>query len=75
MPHRGVVQSIGKDILGTPYLALEAGESTLGVVQALFPRSDESSLASISKGQGVVVSCKCSGKLMNVILRDCAFGS
>jgi tRNA_anti-like len=47
---RGVVQSIGKDILGAPYLALEAGESNFGVVQALFPRSDESSLGRSRRG-------------------------
>ena len=71
----GFVQNIGKDILGAPYIALEAGPSAFGVVQAMFPRSDESRLAGITKGQRVEVRCTCSGKLMNVILRECSFGS
>jgi tRNA_anti-like len=67
---RGPIESIGTDILGTPYVAL-AGSSVF-TVQAMFPRGSESRLASLSKGQTVVVNCRCEGKLMNVILRDCS---
>jgi hypothetical protein len=68
----GTVESIGKDILDTPYLSLDAGSATFGSVQAMFGRSDEAELARVSKGQRVVLRCTCSGKLMNVIMRNCA---
>jgi tRNA_anti-like len=69
----GVVREIGKDILATPYLSFEVGSDTIGSVQAMFPRADESRLASISKGQRVTLQCTCAGKIViNVILRDCS---
>jgi hypothetical protein len=70
----GNVRDIGKDVLGSPYLTLETGSEAWGSLQAMFPRSSESQLASISKGQRVILQCRCDGKIMlNVILRDCSF--
>lgn len=66
----GTIESIAKDIVGTPYLALSAGE--FGSVQCMFSAANESALASLSKGKPIIVSGKCSGKMMNVILRDCS---
>lgn len=67
----GTIESIGKDILDTPYVSLETGE--FGSVQCMFPKSSESVLASLSKGKQITIKGTCAGKLMNVILRDCSF--
>jgi hypothetical protein len=40
-------------------------------VQAMFPKSAESKLSTMTKGQSVLVRCQNSGKLGNVILRGC----
>lgn len=71
----GTVTSIGKDILGTPYLALDAGPRTVGAVRALFPSSDEAQLASLTKGQRIFLRCTGHGKSVNVLLRDCSIRS
>jgi putative nucleic acid binding protein len=67
----GRIQTIGTDILGTPFIALET-DNAIFSVQAMFTKKDEPSLANLQQGQRVVVNCTCSGKLGNVILRDCS---
>jgi hypothetical protein len=66
----GVVTKIGKDILGSPYITLETGQR-ISSVQCIFPTSSSHRLASTKLGSSVVIRGKCSGKLMNVLLRDC----
>jgi hypothetical protein len=68
----GTVDSIGKDILDTPYITLEAGQLLMSV-QAMFARSDSNLLVSMNKGAHVTVTCKCDGKFGNVSLRNCRF--
>ena len=65
----GTVKSLGKDILGSPYVVLDAG-FLLGV-QCVFSRSD-TSLARVSKGDSISVRGRVSGKMGNVVVRDCA---
>ena len=62
----GPIRRIGKDILDRPYLMLGSE------VQAMFSTSDETMLAALRRGQTVEVECICSGKLGDVILRDCS---
>lgn len=66
----GIISSIGKDILGSPYLTLTAdGKPAIRSVQAVYPKSEEGSLAFRSKGEKYTVTCICSGLLMNVLLK------
>lgn len=67
----GVIDKIGKDILGTPYITLQ-GIGAFAGTQAMFTQAAETQLASLQSGQKVSVRCRCTGKLMNVILRECS---
>jgi hypothetical protein len=64
------VQSVGKDVLDTPYISLGNGPVT--EVQAIFRKEDEPRLAAIKAGELVTVECTCDGKLVWVIARKCA---
>ncbi|HVU06637.1 MAG TPA: hypothetical protein VHE10_02520 [Candidatus Paceibacterota bacterium] len=69
----GIVDSIGKDIVDTPYIALKTGgQYSISVVQCMFPRSAESILANISKGEYMTLQGKVTGKLGNIILSGCS---
>ena len=67
----GVVDNIGKGIMGTMYVALDTGEM-VGSVQCMFGKEHANSLAGLSKGQSVTIQGKCTGKMMNVLLDGCA---
>lgn len=67
----GRVDSIGKDIMDTPYLTLATGDSFM-TVQAMFSKRDEGELARVTKGRQVTVKCRISGKFGNVLARDCS---
>lgn len=66
----GTIKDIGKDILDDPYVSLETGNIIFGV-QCMFDKSDAGLLANLAKTQKITLSGKVSGKLGNVILRDC----
>lgn len=66
----GTIKDIGKDILDDPYVSLETGNIIFGV-QCMFDKSDAGLLANLSKTQKITLSGKISGKLGNVLLRDC----
>lgn len=68
----GIIDDIGTDLLGTPYITLKA--SDFWSVQAMFPRSAKSQLASLAKGRPQTVRCESVSKLGNVILRNCSLG-
>ena len=63
----GTVHNVGKDILGTPYVALDDALQ----VQCMFSPDQKAELADLRPGQSVVVEGKCDGFLIEVILRDC----
>lgn len=63
----GVVESVGKDVLGTPYVALGSALT----VQCMFRPGDEEALVPLRAGQAVSIKGKCDGFLIEVILRDC----
>jgi hypothetical protein len=72
----GVINSIGKDILDTPYVVITGGgEYEVWGVQCMFGKKDESELAQLTKGQIVTIQGKCSGYLINVLLDDCSLKS
>lgn len=66
----GTIKDIGKDILDSPYVSFENGNSIFGV-QCMFDKSDSNALASLSKTQKIILAGKVSGKLGNVIVNDC----
>jgi aspartyl/asparaginyl-tRNA synthetase len=69
---KGIVNSIAKDILDTPYVTLTNGEQySLESVQCMFTKEQESELAKITKGQTVSLEGTVKGKLMNVLVNDC----
>jgi hypothetical protein len=66
----GTVESIGKDMLGSAYIVIKGGDDVFGV-QCMFASSRESSVASMYKGESVSIKGEVSGKMGNVILRNC----
>ncbi len=62
----GKITSIGKEILGKPYLVLD------NKVQAVFERDSEAAIARYDKGMQATGNCEVGGKLVYVILRDCS---
>ena len=68
----GIVDSIGKDILDTPYISLQSYEyAIIDHVQCMFSKSQEPELATVSKGQRIVLKGTVSGKLGNVLVKGC----
>lgn len=68
----GIVNSIGKDILDTPYVTLKGREYSLFGVQCMFGKADEPKLATLSKGQNITLRGKVSGELVgNIVARGC----
>ncbi len=69
----GIINDIGKDIMDTPYVALDGLETRLFGVQCMFPRNDESQLVDLSKGQSITLIGKLSGEIIgSVILKNCS---
>ena len=65
----GKIQDIGKDIMDEPYIVI-GGEGFLDGVQCSFAKSQESSIARLSKGQNVKVKGEVSGKMGNVQIKN-----
>jgi hypothetical protein len=68
----GTIESIGKDILDAPYVALRTNEYSFPVVQCMFERSEQAQLASLSKDTRITLRGRVSSKLGNIIVRDCS---
>lgn len=68
----GIVGTIGKDIVDSPYVTLKAGgEYSISSVQCMFTKNDEAVLATVVKGKTISLIGKVSGKLGNILLQDC----
>lgn len=65
----GVIETIGKDILGAPFVEFTTHYGP--GVQCMFDDSDKPKLATLKKGEKLVVLGTGDGKLGNVILRRC----
>lgn len=69
---KGTIDTIGKDIIDTPYIALSDGSPySFERVQCMFTKEQETELSAISKGQSITLQGRMSGKLGNVIVREC----
>jgi hypothetical protein len=64
----GTVVDIKKDILGKIYVILD-GENIIRRVQCYF--EDAETAGKMSKGMNVTFKGKCSGLMMNVLMKDC----
>lgn len=68
----GKVESVAKDIMDNPYVTLSDGsEFGLMSVQCTFDH-DDYRLPGLTKGDTVIVSGVCEGKMFNVLLSGCA---
>jgi uncharacterized protein YqgC (DUF456 family) len=68
----GIVGSIGKDILSTPYITFQTEQyAIINQVQCMFAKTDEQVLANLSKGQSVTVTGEVSGSVGNIIVNGC----
>lgn len=68
----GVVGSIGKDILSTPYIVLKTSQyAVMDSVQCMFSKEDESKLMNVSKEQSIVLTGEVSGKMGNILVNSC----
>lgn len=70
----GIIESIGKDLIGRPYLILTSdGAAAYPAIQAVFQRDATDAIAQLHKRYSVRVTCTCEGKTMHVQFSDCAF--
>ena len=69
----GTVNTIGKDMLDTPYIAFAADDpyTIIGIVQCMFSASDEPQLAKISKGQEITLQGRVKGETGDILIEDC----
>ncbi len=65
----GIIDNIGDDILGTPYVSLRTGQYSIAGVQCMFKTSDRPALAKLSKGQSVTIRGTGDGYLFSVLVR------
>lgn len=69
----GTVDTIGKDILDTPYIALATTQyAIIDRIQCMFSKSDEPQLAAVTKGQSITLRGEVTGKIGNVIVNGCS---
>ncbi len=66
----GVINSIGKDILGNPFVALNVGQYAELGIQCTFPQADESQLTSLSSGESVMLEGTVSGETITIVGLD-----
>ena len=68
----GVVDSIGEDLLGDPFVSLTFGsEFSFRRVQCFFADSHRDELATLSKGDIVALQGRGDGFLVNALVRGC----
>lgn len=68
----GYVASIGKDIIGSPYVVL-ATNDLIGSVQCVLTPVAAQEASALNQGQVVTLVGKVSGKMMNVVVTNCSF--
>lgn len=68
---QGAVESIGEDIVGDPYVALNTGNPILKV-QCMLNKSETGKAANLQKGQQIIIQGNCAGKFGNVLIRSCS---
>lgn len=72
---KGVVGSIGSDVLDLPYVTIGTGASfEVTQIQCYFPKENAGQLANLDKGQSLTVEGTVDAYVMNVIVQDCRLG-
>lgn len=66
----GSISDIGKDVTDTAFVII-GGTGMLNGAQCMFPKGQESLLGNLSKGQQVTAKGEVSGKIGNVLVRNC----
>ena len=66
----GVIENIGKDILDDPYITLKT-DNVFGSIQCMLADSEKSKASQLQKSTPIVLEGKNTGKLLNIIIRDC----
>ena len=70
----GTVSEIGRDLItDVPFIALKA-EDSIGIysIQCFFQSADtHEKVAAVKDGDVITITGKCTGKSLNVLLRDC----
>lgn len=69
----GTVGNIDTDITGSPYVTLTNDDNQWSImsVQCYFKRNNTDGIATLKEGDIVTIVGKCSGKSMNVAVKDC----
>jgi hypothetical protein len=69
---KGVVGSIGSDILDQPYVTVGTGASfEVTQLQCMFSKEQSGQLAKLNKGQAITVEGTVDAYVMNVLVQDC----
>ena len=69
----GSVKNIGKDITDQPYVSLNGNSpSYITDVQCMFDKENQDQLVSLKKDMKITLKGNVSGKMMNVLIRNCA---
>lgn len=72
---KGVVASIGSDVLDLPYVTIGTGASfEVPQIQCYFPKENAGQLANLDKGQSLTVEGTVDDYVMNVMVQDCRLG-
>lgn len=73
---QGRVETIGKDIVDSMYVTLDINKPmSIGNVQCMFDGGHKAELTQLKKGQKVTLRGEVSGKMGNVLMRNCAIVS
>jgi hypothetical protein len=68
----GTIKDINKDILNSIYVVLDSeNPESITAAQLYFSDAHEKEAAALNKGEYFGAVCRCDGKFMNVLLKDC----
>jgi hypothetical protein len=69
----GFASSIGSDIMKTPYVIVSGTRVDSGDIQCMSAPSSVGRVSLLQRGDAVKVTGKVSGRMGNLIIRDCVF--
>lgn len=67
----GILEEIGFNTDDIPVYTLKAENAMIGGISATLESTEEHN-ADLQPGDGVIVKCRCTGKLMDVVLVNCS---
>ena len=67
----GIVERVGKDIIGDPYMTFRVSSARPFTVQAYFAPSELDAVADLKPRETPLLMCTGAGKAVNVVLRLC----